>query len=226
MAEDHQANEVSIRALLRSLPVFTGELPAFDAAATPADPVSLFAAWLASAIDGEVPEPHAMTLSTVDGHGQPSARVLICRAVDGTGRWYFASSATSRKGRELGANPHAALTFYWPKQGRQIRIRGTVAPTGAERSAADFLARSPASRAESLTGRQSDILDDPAEAAAALQAATAALAADPGLVAPDWTLYALTAADAEFWQADEHRRHTRLRYERAGPAWRRHLLWP
>jgi pyridoxamine 5'-phosphate oxidase len=226
MAEEHPANQVSMRALLRSLPVFTGELPVFDAGATPADPVSLFTAWLASAADSEVPEPHAMTLSTVDAHGQPSARVLICREVDSTGRWYFASSATSRKGRELDANPHAALTFYWPAQGRQIRIRGAVAPTGAERSAADFLARSPASRAESLTGRQSDILDYPAEADAALEAASAAIAAEPGLVAPDWTLYALTAADAEFWQADEHRRHTRLRYERADPGWIRHLLWP
>ncbi len=223
---EHPADQVSVRELLRSIPVFTGERPAFAAGAAPADPVSLFAAWLACAVESEVPEPGAMTLSTVNGHGQPSARVLICRDVDATGRWYFASSATSRKARELNANASAALTFYWPQQGRQIRIRGTVASTGAERSAADFLARSPGSRAESLTGRQSDILDDEAEEQAALEAASAALAADPGLIAPDWTLYVLAATDVEFWQADEHRRHIRLRYQRADRAWIRHRLWP
>jgi pyridoxamine 5'-phosphate oxidase len=216
----------SVRELLRAIPAVTGPLPGFDAAAAPADPVPLFVQWLAAAIGDRVPEPHAMTLSTVDPSGRPSARVLVCRDVDATGSWYFASAAASPKGRELRASPHAALTFYWPQHGRQIRVRGTVTPAGARRSAADFLARSPEARAESLTGRQSDVLADPAEVDIALQEARARIAADPGLVAEDWTLYALTADEVEFWQADEQRRHTRLRYERSGGAWARVRLWP
>jgi pyridoxamine 5'-phosphate oxidase len=226
VAEERSAEPGPVRELLRAIPVFAGSLPGFDPGAAPGDPVPLFVQWLATAVGGQVPEPHAMTLSTVDQHGRPSSRVLICRDVDAAGSWYFASSAASRKGRELRANPSAALTFYWPQQGRQIRLRGTVTPAGADRSAADFLARSPQSRAESLTGRQSDVLADPAEAETALRAARARIAADPDLVAADWTLYALTAGDVEFWQADEQRRHTRLRYKRAGRAWTRFRLWP
>ncbi len=207
-------------------PVFTAELPGFDAEAAPASPVPLFVRWLTSAVEGKVPEPQAMALSTVNERGQPSSRILICRDVDTAGCWYFASSANSRKGRELATNPRAALVFYWPQQGRQIRVGGMAAPASAERSAADFRARSPGSRAESLTGRQSDVLDDPADVEAALETAMASLAANPDLVARDWTLYALEAEDVEFWQADQHRRHTRLRYERAGQAWTRRRLWP
>src|SRR5258707_13160889 len=179
MAEERSAGPDTVRELLRSILVVTGSLPRFDAEAAPEDPVPLFAGWLATAIGGQVPEPHAMTLSTVDQQGRPSSRVLVCRDLDAAGSWYFASSAASRKGRELRANPHAALTFYWPQQGRQIRLGGTVAPAGAERSAADFLARSPQARAESLAGRQSDVLADPAEAAIALQEARGRIAATP-----------------------------------------------
>ena len=142
--------------------------------------------------------------------------MLICKDVDGAGRWYFASGAASGKGRDLAVNPHAALSFWWPGQGRQIRIRGAVVPAGAQASAADFLARPPASRAEALAGRQSEPLDDLAELDRAFKQAQARVGADPGLVAPDWTLYALTADEVEFWQGDPDRRHVRLRYRRAG----------
>jgi len=147
-------------------------------------------------------------------------------AVTADGAWCFSPGSASRQGRELRVNPHAALAFYWPQRGRQIRVRGPVAPAGAGPSAADFLARSPRARAESLPGRQSEVLADPAEARTALRAARERLAADPDLVAADWTLYALTADEVEFWQAGEQHRHTRLRYERAGAAWTIVRLWP
>jgi len=216
----------SLRKLLRSLHAFPAELPEFDTRAAPDDPVTLFLRWLEDAIREKVPGPHAMTLATADSAGHPSSRVLICKDVDGSGRWYFAASAASVKGRDLAANAHAALSFYWPQQGRQIRIRGTAADAGSAASAADFLARSPASRAEALTGRQSEPLDDPADLDDALRRAEAEVTANPELIAPAWTLYALTADDAEFWQADHHRRHVRLRYQRAERGWNRQLLWP
>jgi pyridoxamine 5'-phosphate oxidase len=115
MPDRHQPGLAAVRELLRAMPVFSSELPAFDAGAAPDDPVTLFADWLTLAISSKVPEPHAMALSTVNDHGKPSSRVLICKDVDATGRWYFASSSASRKGRELEANPCAALMFYWPQ---------------------------------------------------------------------------------------------------------------
>ena len=105
-------------------------------------------------------------------------------------------------------------------------------PAVADRqaSAADFLARPPASRAEALIGRQSEPLGDLAELDHAFTEAQARVSADPGLVAPGWTLYVLTADEAEFWQGEEDRRHVRLRYRRSesgsGSGWARQLLWP
>ncbi|WP_338673741.1 pyridoxal 5'-phosphate synthase [Streptomyces sp. SCSIO 30461] len=212
-------------ALLRSLPVFADPVPVFDPEDVPADPVALFVRWLLAAIDAGVPSPHAAALATADVRGRPSARMLVCKDVDAAGRWYFASSATSRKGLEIAENPHAAMVFYWPMQARQIRITGPAASAGARRSAADFLARSPVARAEALLARQSQVLDDPAGAATLLRASQERLAAQPDLVASHWTLYALTAREAEFWQADDQRRHIRLRYRRTDTAWTRQRLW-
>jgi pyridoxamine 5'-phosphate oxidase len=210
---------------LRGLPSLAGPLPGFDPEAAPADPDQLFELWLAEAIDAGVVEPHAMTLSTVDPVGRPSARVLILKYLD-AGCWAFASGSGSRKGKELANTPWAALTFYWPALGRQVRVRGPVEVADAAESAADFLARSPGARGGGLVGKQSEPLTDLAERDRVLDEATTRAAADPALVAPEWTVYRVVADEVEFWQGDERRRHVRVRYTRAGLAWDRALLWP
>lgn len=216
----------TMREMLRALQVFPAQLPAFDVRSAPDDPVTLFLSWLADAASDKLLGPQAMTLATADAAGRVSSRVLICKDVDPGGRWYFASDAESGKGRDLAANPQAAASFYWPQHGRQVRVAGPAAPAGADASAADFLARPPDSRAAALAGHQSQPLDDPAELDEAFRRSQAEIEADPGLVAPGWTLYALTAAEVEFWQADHARRHTRLRYRRAGAGWASQQLWP
>ncbi|HET9972866.1 MAG TPA: pyridoxamine 5'-phosphate oxidase family protein, partial [Streptosporangiaceae bacterium] len=135
------ADFAGLRDMLRSQRAFPGQLPGFDPRAAPQDPVTLFLRWLEAAIQAGVPAPQAMTLATADERGQPSSRVLICKDVDGEGRWHFASIAASGKGRDLAVNPAAALSFWWPQQGRQIRVRGAAVPAGERASAADFLAR-------------------------------------------------------------------------------------
>ncbi|GLF97896.1 pyridoxine/pyridoxamine 5'-phosphate oxidase [Streptomyces yaizuensis] len=217
----------NVRAWLRGLEVFAGPLADFDPGAAPADPVDLFLEWLREAVAAGVPDAHAMTLSTVAGDGGPDARVLVLKNVDGDG-WQFALHARSPKGRQLAGLPRAALTFYWPLHGRQVRVRGTVEPASPERSAADLLARSASARAEVELGRQSDHLEDTGERERALREALARVESDPALVNPEWTLCTLVPVHVEFWQADRDRLHKRLRYERPGPAgpWQRHLLWP
>jgi pyridoxamine 5'-phosphate oxidase len=212
--------------MLRGLEVFPAELPEFDVRSAPGDPVTLFLTWLAEAVRDKVLGPHAMTLATADAAGRVSSRVLICKDVDADGRWYFASDAESVKGRDLAANPCAAASFYWPQQGRQIRISGLATSAGTEASAADFLARPPASRAAALVGRQSEPVDDPGDLDAAFRQSQAAVDADPGLIAPGWTLYALSADAVEFWQADQQRRHIRLQYQRTADNWTTRRLWP
>lgn len=214
-----------LRTQLRALPSLAGPFPTFDPDSAPADPVVLFIAWLRGAIDAGVPEPHAATLSTVDGDGRPSARVLIIKNVDGRG-WQFASSTASAKGRELAAAPWAALTFYWPALGRQVRVRGDVSRADAQESAADFRNRSLGSRVVGLLGRQSERLDGRPDLDVAIDRATELITLDPELVAPDWSVYTIQPREVEFWQGDRQRRHVRLRYLRSGDEWRRELLWP
>ncbi|MEU9004038.1 pyridoxamine 5'-phosphate oxidase family protein, partial [Streptomyces sp. NPDC048551] len=119
-----------------------GPLPDFDPEQAPADPVRLFLSWLVEAVADGVRDPHAMTLSTVDPAGDPDARVLILKGVDASG-WQFSGHAFSPKGGQLAGHPRAALTFYWPQHGRQVRIRGSVMPGTSEENAADFLDRRP-----------------------------------------------------------------------------------
>jgi pyridoxamine 5'-phosphate oxidase len=215
-----------MREVLRGLEVFPGELPEFDVRSVPGDPVTLFLTWLTEAVRDKILGPHAMTLATADAAGRVSSRVLICKDVDENGRWYFASDAASVKGRDLAANPRAAASFYWPQHGRQIRVSGAAASAGSDASAADFLARPPASRAAALAGHQSEPLADPAELAEAFRRSQDAVEANPRFIAPGWTLYALTADAVEFWQADHQRRHIRLQYQRTAGTWTSQLLWP
>ncbi|WP_067965764.1 pyridoxine/pyridoxamine 5'-phosphate oxidase [Nocardiopsis trehalosi] len=215
-----------LRARLRALPVFATAIPRFDPDAAPDDPVELFASWLDHAVAAGVAEPHVVNLATVDAEGRPSSRFLLLKDVDADG-WRFASTSAGPKGAELAANPHAALAFYWSRVARQVRVRGTVAPEDPRRCAADFLARSPAARAEALAGGQSTPVASRAELAEATAAARARVAADPGLVDPHWTLYTLRPEYVEFWQADRDRAHIRLRYTAAtGGGWTRSLLRP
>lgn len=226
-ADSEAEQPVSVRDWLRSLEVFAGPPADFDPTGAPADPVQLFLDWLREAVAAGVPEAHAMTLSTVGADGGPDARVLILKNVDAEG-WQFAVHAHSPKGRQLADRPHAALTFYWPLQGRQVRVRGIVEPAPAERSAADLLARSPSALAEVLLGHQSQHLADTDERDRVFRTALARIESEPALVSPEWTLCTLVPTAVEFWQADKGRLHDRLRYERVDPRgpWERHLLWP
>jgi pyridoxamine 5'-phosphate oxidase len=210
---------------LRELRVFESDLPAFDPDSAPDEPAELFLDWLGHAIDAGVRAPHAMTLSTIDAYARPDSRVLILKGLE-HGRWLFASSRNSRKGQQLANTPWAALNFHWPELGRQVRVRGRVADPRPEDAARDFLERPEASRAESLPGRQSQPLGDPAELEAAAEEAAKRVAEEPDLVPDHWALYHLIADEAEFWQGDANRRHTRLRYRLGAGGWTRQRLWP
>jgi pyridoxamine 5'-phosphate oxidase len=220
-----QSRDEEIREQLRDLKVFDTERPAFDLEAVPDHPAELFLQWLTEAIDAGVQAPHAMTLGTVDEDGRPTTRVLLLKGLD-DGRWQFASSRTSRKGREIAATPWGAATFYWREQSRQVRLRGRILDGGAEAASRDFLGRPVDARVEALGGRQSEVLDDPGDLVAAAEAARRQVEADPELVPEHWALYHLVPDEVEFWQGDPARRHVRLRYRFAGGAWVQETLWP
>ncbi|WP_406343981.1 pyridoxal 5'-phosphate synthase [Streptomyces sp. NBC_00648] len=210
---------------LHTLRVWDVELPHFDPETAPDEPVPLFQEWLMHAGRAGQAEPHTMTLATVDGEGRPDVRTLMLHGAD-AGGWSFGSHSTSAKGRQLAACPSAALGFYWPAVGRQVRVRGAVRPAGAEASQADLHARSTGALAAALVGHQSEVLGSVPELAVASESAWARAAASPDAPVPSWTLYVLDPVEVEFFQGDARRRHVRLRYRREGAVWVRELLWP
>ncbi|GGT99529.1 oxidase [Streptomyces violascens] len=216
---------MEFREFLHTLRVWDVALPHFDPDAAPAAPLPLFQAWLTHAAGAGQDEPHTMSLATVDEAGRPDIRTLMLHDADEAG-WHFASHSTSAKGRQLAARPVAALGFYWPAVGRQVRVRGTVTPAGEAASQADLHARSTGALAAALVGRMSEVLDDYRELEDASRAAWRRAEADPLAPVPTWTRYVLEPAEVEFFQGDARRRHVRLRYRRDGAGWVRELLWP
>ena len=211
--------------ILRSLASFPDELPAFAVEEAPEHPTDLFVEWLTQAVDAGVPAPHAMTLSTSGPDGRVSARTLILKDIDDHG-WIFASRDDGPKARDLGANPFAALTFFWPVLGRQVRVSGPVRKQPRADGEADFRARPEGSRAAAFVGHQSEPLESLQSYREAYAEAAALVADDASLVARTWNTWAVAADRIEFWQASADRAHVRLQYRLHGKAWEHGLLWP
>lgn len=214
--------------MLRSLRVWAPgvtELRPFDPEKAPPTPLPLFTSWFAEAVGAGQPEPHTMSLATADEEGRPDVRVVMLHGADADG-WSFATHATSRKGRDLSARPYAALAFYWPVLGRQVRVRGPVTSAPAEESQADLHARSTGALAAALTGRQSAELSSLEEMRRASEAAWERARQSPAEPSETWTLYRLRPQTVEFFQGDPERRHVRLEYRRSEFGWSKGLLWP
>ena len=123
-------------------PPDTAETPDFTGVD---EPFALFEAWFADAVSKEPNDPNAMALATVDGEGMPNVRMVLLKGLDGTERpdrgFVFYTNLESAKGRELVANPMAALVFYWKSLRRQVRVRGTIEPVTTEEADAYFATR-------------------------------------------------------------------------------------
>lgn len=214
-----------MRELLRSLPALSGRPPQLDPAAAPDDPLDLFTQWFTAAVEAGVPEPHAATLATADADGRPSSRVLVLKDVGPEG-FAFATDARSAKAADLAANPQASLGFWWQPVVRQVRVAGAARYLGADVSAADYLARSPASRAAAAGVRPGEPLASVDELHASLAAARERIDADPGFVLPSWQAWLVVPDVIEFWQGSADRAHVRLVYRRTDDAWAHSLTWP
>ena len=233
-----------LRARLRALPTFPADLPALDPGTAPDDPVVLFLSWLGDAAAAGGAAPHAMVLATADTDGHVTARNVILTDLDDDG-WHFSTHRSSPKAAALAANPRAALTFFWPVHGRQVRLTGVVRDLGAEASV--FLARSEASRVGTLVGHQSGPLPSLEEYADAYARTEARVRAEPGLVDPGWADHALRPDAVEFFQAarpgnirlryraERHRGTdqgpgddlgSRVRRGTGSAGWVKELLWP
>lgn len=197
----------------------------------PGHPLALFTTWFAEAVAAGELEPHVMSLATRDGDpeteggGLPDVRMVMLHGADNEG-WSFATHSTSRKGHQLKGFAYAALAFYWPRLGRQVRLRGPVLPATPTESQTDLHAHSTGALAAALTGHQSEVLPSLDELTQASEAAWELAQREPETPAPSWTLYRVFPDEVEFFQGDALRRHVRLSYVREERGWSKGLLWP
>ncbi len=121
------------------------------------NPIVQFERWIKDAERAELKQPNAMVVATATPGGRPSARVLLLKEVSDAG-FIFYTNYTSRKARELEANPFAALTFYWPELERQVRVEGQVLRTSRQKSESYFRSRPKGGRLGAWASHQSQVL--------------------------------------------------------------------
>jgi pyridoxamine 5'-phosphate oxidase len=195
-----------------------------DEARSHADPWRQFGQWMDQAIAAEIPEPTAMTLATAGADARPSSRVVLLKGFDERGLvWY--TNYDSRKGRELAANPFAALQWHWVELERVVRVEGRVERTGEAESDAYFASRPLDSRIGAWASPQSQVI-----VSRAVLVANAARFAARYLLAPPrpphWGGFRLVPDAWEFWQGRKSRLHDRLRYRLETGVWVRERLAP
>jgi pyridoxamine 5'-phosphate oxidase len=182
------------------------------------DPIQQFRRWFRAVERAGVPEPNAMTLATAARNGRPSARMVLLKGIDERGFLFF-TSYESRKGRELAANRHAALVFYWHELNRQVRITGRVSKLPGAESDVYFATRPLGSRLAAAASRQSSVIPS----RATLETRFAELDTRyPGDGPPrpiNWGGYCVHPDEIEFWQQGPNRLHDRLRYRKSRSAW-------
>ena len=189
------------------------------------DPLEQFREWF-SAASAALEVPEAVALATATPGGAPSARMVLLKGFDERGLVFF-SHYTSRKGRELEANPQAALLFHWSPLGRQVRVEGPVERVPDAESDAYFATRPRDAQVGARASRQSDPLGSRAELYERLAELEEDLAGGTVPRPPTWGGFRLAPGTWEFWQHRESRLHDRFRYERdASGAWRVERLFP
>jgi len=195
-----------------------------DESASQSDPLKQFQLWMHQAIDAQLPEPNAMTLATVGADGRPSTRIGLIKGVDERGIvWY--TNYDSRKGRELAANPQAALQFHWVELERVVRIEGRVEKVDAAESDAYYQTRPLDSRLGAWASPQSQVIGSRAVLVANVAKVSAQFLLSPPRP-PHWGGYRLVPDTFEFWQGRKSRLHDRLRYRLADGGWIRERLAP
>ena len=190
------------------------------------DPYPLLQRWFGDAVEAGITEPNAMALATVGADGRPSARVVLCKALDERGLVFY-TGLGSRKSRDLGIQPWCALTLLWHDIGRQVRVEGPAEPVSAAESDAYFSLRPRDSQLGAWASPQSEVVSGRADLEARVAEAERRFADAGEVPRPEhWGGWRVGPHMLEFWQGRHGRLHDRIRFTRDAGGWRRDRLGP
>jgi Pyridoxamine 5''-phosphate oxidase (EC 1.4.3.5) len=179
----------------------------------PSTPMDLFEHWLQQAIDTQVPDPTAMTIATVDEHGQPFQRIVLLKDFNQDG-FIFYTNLGSRKALHLKENSQISLHFPWHFIERQVHIMGEAVPLSKKDVFKYFTSRPKESQIAAWASKQSERLS----ARSALEGKFLELKKqfEKGEVPVPtfWGGYRVIPKSIEFWQGGAHRLHDRFLYQR------------
>lgn len=182
------------------------------------DPVEQFESWMKEAIDAEVPEPNAMTLSTVDANNKPHSRVVLLKGIE-EGDFVFYTNWQSEKGSELEQNPNAALCFLWLELERQVRIEGVAEKLSQEESEEYFKKRPYKSQIGALASNQSSVVPNREFLEKRFEELEEKYNEGDVPKPESWGGYRIKPEILEFWQGRRSRLHDRIKYEKVGNKW-------
>jgi pyridoxamine 5'-phosphate oxidase len=189
-------------------------------------PFPALVSWFnAAPSDKQPPYPNAAQLATVDQTGMPNIRTVLIKELSDAGLVFF-TNFESQKGEEILTSKRAALLFYWPSLGRQIRIRGAATPIAPDAADRYFATRPRGSQISAHVSRQSRTLPSREIFLKELEAATREFGDSP-IPRPDhWSGFRVVPESVEFWQEGDARRHDRLLFEKINSDWQCRRLYP
>lgn len=189
------------------------------------NPSLQFKNWLQQAIESEVPEVQAMTLSTISDKNCPSSRIVYLREFE-ENTFVFYGNYDSRKAKQLKENPNACLNFFWPQLERQIRIEGTISLCSDSVSDTYFNSRPTDSKIGAWASQQSSFLNSREELEQAFEKYKKTFEEKKVPRPPNWGGWQLKASYYEFWQGRKNRLHDRICYELINNDWKINRLAP
>jgi pyridoxamine 5'-phosphate oxidase len=190
------------------------------------DPIKQFNHWFREAIESEVLEPNAMTLSTINAAGRPTSRIVLLKGIE-ENRFLFFTNYQSSKGKELEQSPACALNFFWPELERQVRIEGIAERIEEKASTAYFQSRPRGSQIGAWASPQSSVIKDRETLEKRVAELEEKYKDAEVLPKPNqWGGFAVETFQIEFWQGRSNRLHDRLVYILHDGAWQISRLAP
>jgi pyridoxamine 5'-phosphate oxidase len=190
-----------------------------------ADAIRQFDRWWDDAMNSNIDEVNAFTLATVSPDGKPSARILLLKGYT-KNSFIFFTNYQSAKGRQLAANPHAAMVFFWKELERQVRIEGKVEKLSDADSDDYFNSRPEGSRIGAWASPQSEVIPNRDVIEENVKKYSTAFEGKTIERPPHWGGYRLMPEVIEFWQGRPSRLHDRLRYIKQETGWIKERLAP